>query len=173
MLQGWQLKSRRSPCGGKVPVEKRVWGIAAGTGRGAAIDGRGGGGGDGAVRRGGRLAAEQSSVAHSICSWLWLSEVPRVLASTATPHPLPNEFGWAPPSFLHLAQQSSISFSLVTKPPPPHTIRTQLHPGTAAVRSQPMAITNRRRPTAIGFSNVKRENLRGAIRKGANLDGQT
>jgi hypothetical protein len=135
-------------------VEKGVWGVAAGTGRGAAIDGRGGGGGGGAARRQASGGAEPGRSFH-------LRLALRVLASTATPHPLPkpNEFGWAPLSFL--SRLAKHFFSLVTKPPPPHTIRTQVHPGTAAVRSQdqPWQVTDQ------WFPDLKRENLRGGYQK--------
>lgn len=86
-----------------------MWGVAAGTGRGAAIDDRGGGGGgDGAVRRQASGGAEPGRSFH-------LRLAPRVLASTAAPHPLPNEFGWAPLSFL--PRPAKHFFSLVTKAP--------------------------------------------------------
>lgn len=58
---------------------EEVWGVAAGTGRGAAIDDRGGGGGgggDGAVRRQASGGAEPGRSFH-------LRLAPRVLASTA------------------------------------------------------------------------------------------
>lgn len=66
-----------------MPVEKGVWVVAAGTGRGAAIDGRGGGGGvgdGGAVRRQASGGAEPGRSFH-------LRLALRVLASTATSAP--------------------------------------------------------------------------------------
>jgi len=110
-----------------VPVEKEVWGVAAGTGRGAAIDDRGGGGGgggDGAVRRQASGGAEPGRSFH-------LRLAPRVLASTAAPHPLPNEFGWAPLSFLPRPQ--SIFFHLSQKPPSTsHYSKVAAAPGALA-----------------------------------------
>jgi len=109
-----------------VPVENGVWGVAAGTGRGAEIDGRGGGGGDGAVRRQASGGAEPGRSFH-------LRLAPRALASTATPHPLPNEFGWAPLSFL--SRPAKHFFHLSQSPLHLHTIRKQLHPGRWQVAS--------------------------------------
>lgn len=98
------------------------------------------------ARCGGRLAAEQSPVAHSICAWRPLLHLRR----------LPNEFGRA---LLFSRTAKLISLSLVTKPPPLHTNRIS---NAAAPR-----------PGAPGRPGARPEtrNLRGCIRKGTNLDG--
>lgn len=98
------------------------------------------------ARCGGRLAAEQSPVAHSICAWRPLLHLRR----------LPNEFGRA---LLFSRTAKLISLSLVTKPPPLHTNRIS---NAAAPR-----------PGAPGRPGARPEtrNLRGRIRKGTNLDG--